>query len=124
MVLLTVEIMIAPVNSIKPKKADALPKAKRVYVQGKLYPKLQVPFREIHLASTKDFNGQIEVNEPVRVYDCSGPWGDSKIPSDINKGLLPLRHEWIYHEKMPKNIKRVGFSCKIIVPLSEGRPNM
>ena len=32
---------------------------------------------------------------PVRVYDTSGPYTDPKINIDINKGLAPLRKDWI-----------------------------
>lgn len=32
---------------------------------------------------------------PVRVYDTSGPYTDPKINVDINKGLAPLRKDWI-----------------------------
>src|SRR5207249_2220757 len=39
--------------------------------------------------------GEIEVNEPVRVYDTSGPWGDSSVTLDPVQGLPRLRREWI-----------------------------
>src|SRR5438093_9795676 len=42
-----------------------------------------VPFREISLAPTKTMSGEIEVNEPVRVYDTSGPWGDPDCRCDV-----------------------------------------
>ena len=37
------------------------------------------------------------MNEPVRVYDTSGPWGDNAVRStvDVAKGLSPLRAKWI-----------------------------
>ena len=40
-------------------------------------------------------NGEIEVNEPVRVYDTSGPWGDPSVDVDVTRGLPPLRAKWI-----------------------------
>ncbi len=40
-------------------------------------------------------SGQIEVNEPVRVYDTSGPWGDPSVDVDVARGLPPLRAKWI-----------------------------
>ena len=43
--------------------------ARKVYVPGRLFPELRVPMREIHLSPTKSFNGQMEQNLPVRVYD-------------------------------------------------------
>src|SRR5438132_6427741 len=71
------------------------PNSKRVYVSGKLHPEIHVPFREISLAPTKSMNGEIEVNEPVRVYDTSGPWGEPSVTLDPVKGLPPLRRDWI-----------------------------
>jgi phosphomethylpyrimidine synthase len=54
-----------------------------------------VPFREIALAPTKSINGEIEVNEPVLVYDTSGPWGDPDFHGDVSQGLPVLRANWI-----------------------------
>src|SRR5437667_9452115 len=73
----------------------SLPNSKKIYVAGKLHPDLRVPFREISLAPTKTMSGEIEVNEPVRVYDTSGPWGDSDFGGDVTQGLPPLRAKWI-----------------------------
>jgi phosphomethylpyrimidine synthase len=72
-----------------------LPNSKKVFVSGKLHPKIRVPFREISLAATKTMSGEIEVNEPVRVYDTSGPWGDPDFRGDVTRGLPPLRAKWI-----------------------------
>ena len=69
--------------------------SKKIYLNGKLHPDLRVPFREISLAPTKTMSGEIEVNEPVRVYDTSGPWGDPATDVDVTKGLPPLRARWI-----------------------------
>ena len=72
-----------------------LPNSRKVYVEGQLHPDIRVPFREISLAPTKTMSGEIEVNEPVRVYDTSGPWGDVDQQVDVNQGLRPLRADWI-----------------------------
>src|SRR5437667_2466029 len=72
-----------------------LPNSRRVYVGGKIHPDIRVPFREISLAPTKSMSGEIEVNEPVRVYDTSGPWGDADQDSDVTEGLPALRAKWI-----------------------------
>ncbi len=87
--------MIATKDSFEPHSSDALPNSKKVYVAGKLNPDVRVPFREISLTPTKAFNGQIEVNEPVRVYDCSGPWGDPSFHGTVEQGLPALRRDWI-----------------------------
>jgi phosphomethylpyrimidine synthase len=72
-----------------------LPNSKKVYVGGKLHSDIRVPFREISLASTKSMNGEMEMNEPVRVYDTSGPWGDPDFQGEVTQGLPPLRAKWI-----------------------------
>ena len=51
--------------------------------------------REIKLSPTKSFNGRIEENAPVRVYDCSGPWGDPDYKGTVETGLPALRKSWI-----------------------------
>jgi phosphomethylpyrimidine synthase len=76
-------------------RGDSLPNSKKVYVGGKLHPDIRVPFREISLAPTKSMNGEVEMNEPVRVYDASGPWGDPDFHGDVTQGLPPLRAKWI-----------------------------
>jgi phosphomethylpyrimidine synthase len=72
-----------------------LPASTRVYVDGKLHPSLRVPMREISLSPSKSFNGREENNEPVLVYDCSGPWGDPTFDGTVEQGLPALRREWI-----------------------------
>src|SRR6267378_5234803 len=75
--------------------SDQLPNSKKIYVSGTIHPNIRVPFREISLAPTKTMSGEIEVNEPVRVYDTSGPWGDDDVDLDVTRGLPPLRAKWI-----------------------------
>ena len=72
-----------------------LPNSRRVYVGGELHSDIRVPFREISLASTKTMSGKVEINEPVHVYDTSGPWGAPDFHGDVTKGLPPLRAKWI-----------------------------
>jgi phosphomethylpyrimidine synthase len=69
--------------------------SRKVYVSGKVHPDICVPFQEIKLAATKSMNGEVEVNEPVRVYDTSGPWRDPEFHGDVEQGLPPLRAKWI-----------------------------
>ncbi len=87
--------MIATPDSIQPRSSDALPNSRRVYLAGRLHPDLRVPFREVTLAPTHSSRGPAEPNEPVRLYDCSGPWGDPEFHGDVTKGLPALRQEWI-----------------------------
>ena len=71
-----------------------LPNSNRTYVAGKT-ANVRVPFREISLNVTKSMNGSIEVNDPVRVYETSGPWGDPTFKGDVRDGLPALRSDWI-----------------------------
>ncbi|PYJ24468.1 MAG: phosphomethylpyrimidine synthase, partial [Verrucomicrobia bacterium] len=72
-----------------------LPNSKKIYVAGKIHSDVRVPFREITLAPTKSMNGDIGANDPVRVYDTSGPWSDPDFHGDVTQGLPPLRAKWI-----------------------------
>ena len=87
--------MIATEKSFEPHSSDQLPNSTRVYVEGEIHPEVRVPMREIALSPTKAFNGRVEVNEPVRVYDTSGPWGDPAYEGDPTQGLPALRKAWI-----------------------------
>ncbi|MGH8020382.1 MAG: phosphomethylpyrimidine synthase ThiC, partial [Opitutaceae bacterium] len=87
--------MKSTTESSAPSSTAPLPASTRVYVPGKLHPEVRVPMRAIALSPTKRFDGAIEANESVRVYDCSGPWGDPSFEGDVTQGLPALRAEWI-----------------------------
>src|SRR5664279_4694661 len=87
--------MIATKESFEPHSSKQLPGSKRVYVAGKIHPDVRVPMREIELMPTKSYTDAIEKNEPVRVYDCSGPWGDPNFNGTSDEGLPALRRDWI-----------------------------
>jgi len=87
--------MIATKKSFEPHSGDALPNSKKVYMPGRRFPELRVPFREIALSATRGFNGRAEANGAVRVYDCSGPWGDEAFMGTVEQGLPALRRNWI-----------------------------
>jgi phosphomethylpyrimidine synthase len=87
--------MIATKSSFESHSSDSLPRSKKVYVPGQRFPDLRVPFREITLHPTKGFTGRLEMNDPVRVYDCSGPWGDETFLGTVEDGLPRLRRDWI-----------------------------
>jgi phosphomethylpyrimidine synthase len=70
--------------------------SKKVYVEGSR-PDIKVPMREIELSPTTGTFGE-EENQPVRVYDTSGPYTDANYLVDITKGLPSLRSTWI-HER-------------------------
>ncbi|MDA7866627.1 phosphomethylpyrimidine synthase ThiC [Verrucomicrobia bacterium] len=87
--------MIASKDSLQPSSADTLPNSTKVYINGTLNPDIRVPLREISQSPSKSLSGELEDNEPIRVYDTSGPWGDTQFEGDVEKGLPALRHEWI-----------------------------
>ncbi|WP_426457738.1 phosphomethylpyrimidine synthase ThiC [Bacillus altitudinis] len=67
--------------------------SRKVYEQGSR-PDILVPKREIALTNTVTQAGDIQ-NEPIRVYDTSGPYTDEEAHIDVTKGLKRLRSAWI-----------------------------
>jgi len=102
--------MIQPLNptdatAIKPKRKTGkskilrsvtkpFPNSNKVHVETP-GGKIQVAMREVTQAQTKDFQGVMTQNPPLRVYDTSGPYTDPKVKIDFRKGLKPIRSEWI-----------------------------
>ncbi len=75
--------------------SEVFPNSQRIYVKGKVHPDVKVPLREINLSETSHPSGRVEANEPVRIYDTSGPWGDESFSGDVEEGLPALRQDWI-----------------------------
>ncbi|UHA75922.1 phosphomethylpyrimidine synthase ThiC [Paenibacillus sp. 481] len=69
------------------------PNSRKVYKVGSR-PDIRVPEREISLAITETQAG-VQINEPLCVYDTSGPYTDLEYEVDIRRGLPELRHNWI-----------------------------
>ena len=69
------------------------PNSRKVYIQGSRSD-IQVPMREITLASTQTSTG-VEENPPILVYDTSGPYTDPEVEIDLKKGLSAIRQAWI-----------------------------
>lgn len=67
--------------------------SKKVYIKGSS-SNIKVPFREITISDTPSQFGA-EKNEPVLVYDTSGPYTDPNYKIDIRNGLPELRKNWI-----------------------------
>jgi phosphomethylpyrimidine synthase len=77
--------------------ADCLrpfPASRKVHVEGK-QPGVRVPLREVALQPTRGFDGSLEANGTVRIYDTSGPYTDPEADLDVTRGLAPLREAWI-----------------------------
>ncbi len=76
-------------DSIKP-----FPASRKVYVEGSR-PDIRVPMREIALSATTSRDGVEEPNDPITVYDTSGPYSDPDADLDMRRGLPGLRDDWI-----------------------------
>ena len=81
-------------NQVAGQTADnaKLPASKKIYIESN---GLRVPFREIALTPSRTVDGSLEENEPVRVYDTSGPWTDFDQNHNVQHGLPRHRSEWI-----------------------------
>ncbi|MCD6338619.1 MAG: phosphomethylpyrimidine synthase ThiC [Verrucomicrobia bacterium] len=97
--------------------SDKAPAGRRIYLKGRLHPHLRVPMREIPLAPTERPDGSRESNEPVRVYDTSGPWGDPNHHGDLSKGLPPIRRPWILERGDVEEYERFSPPAERGVPL-------
>ena len=75
---------------------EPLSGSKKIYVENEAKT-FKVAMRHIELTPTllREDSDEYEINEPVRVYDTSGPYTDPDIEIDLNKGLPTFRKEWI-----------------------------
>ncbi len=98
----------------EPPPAAAPPSGRKVYVAG-TRPDVRVPMREIALAPTVVHRWQDSPraappgapgdagaaapeaipNEPLLIYDTSGPYTDPAAAIDVRRGLPPLRRGWV-----------------------------
>jgi len=77
---------------------SSYPNSEKVYVRGELYPDIRVAMRKIKLYPTVKIEDGKRVeykNEPVVVYDTSGPYTDPEYKVDLNCGLPRIREKWI-----------------------------
>jgi len=78
-----------------------LPASRKTYVEtngntvNQNKHNLRVPFREIALSPSREMDGRVVENAPVRVYDTSGVWTDPGTKCDVREGLPALRRDWI-----------------------------
>ena len=85
--------MIATKDSFEPHSSEQLPASQKIFVAGTIHPDVRVPMREITVTDTKSYTGAVTPNAPVRVYDCSGPWGDPNFAGTSEVGLPALRRK-------------------------------
>jgi len=74
---------------------EPFPASKKIHVQGSS-PDVQVAMREISLSDTHVHGTEQWLpNEPLTVYDTSGPYTDPDAKLDVRQGLPSLRTPWI-----------------------------
>ena len=73
------------------------PSSEKIYIPGKIH-KINVGMRKIKILDTvtRDENGELvhKKNNPVIVYDTSGPYSDPKIPVNTQNGIPRIRESW------------------------------
>ena len=73
------------------------PASEKIYVAGKIHD-IRVGMRQINLLDTvtRDANGELvhKKNNPVIVYDTSGPYSDHKFTVNTQQGIPRIREAW------------------------------
>ncbi|MCD8446982.1 phosphomethylpyrimidine synthase ThiC [Tenacibaculum finnmarkense] len=72
------------------------PNSQKIYVNGTIHPQIKVAMRQISLSETVDSMTKKKTpNEPVTVYDTSGPYTDPSKEIDVHAGIERIREPWI-----------------------------
>ncbi|MBE7652944.1 phosphomethylpyrimidine synthase ThiC [Tenacibaculum finnmarkense genomovar finnmarkense] len=72
------------------------PNSQKIYVNGTIHPQIKVAMRQISLSDTVDSMTKKKTpNEPVTVYDTSGPYTDPSKEIDVHAGIERIREPWI-----------------------------
>ncbi len=72
------------------------PNSTKIYVAGKIHPQIRVAMREIKLNDTIDsLTKKRTPNQPITVYDTSGPYTDPSQNINVHNGISRIREEWI-----------------------------
>lgn len=98
---------------------EPLTGSKKIYVENESKT-FKVAMRHVELTPTllRENSDEYEINDPVRVYDTSGPYTDPDIAIDLNKGLPPFRKEWI--ESRSDTVQLENFSSDFTRERLEG----
>ncbi|WP_259396803.1 phosphomethylpyrimidine synthase ThiC [Psychromonas sp. SR45-3] len=77
---------------------ESYPNSEKIFIDGDIHP-IKVAMRQIHQTDTfvggSEENPIYEKNEPIPVYDTSGPYTDPNTKIDVHAGLPKLRKSWI-----------------------------
>ncbi|MCC8175692.1 MAG: phosphomethylpyrimidine synthase ThiC [Bacteroidales bacterium] len=80
-------------------EVSSYPGSEKIYVQGEIFPEVNVAMRRINLTPTAKIDAEgkrtLRENAPVTVYDTSGVYTDPAVAVDINEGLPRMREQWI-----------------------------
>lgn len=79
-------------------KKEYFAKPEKVYLQGEMFPFIRVGMRKVNLTPTVNIVDGEKVttpNDPVLIYDTSGPFTDPDITVDLKKGIERIREPWI-----------------------------
>jgi phosphomethylpyrimidine synthase len=78
---------------------EPFPGSEKIYVNGEIHKDIRVAMRQINLTDSEAMftKGEFikEKNEPVVVYDTSGPFTDPSIEIDVKHGVPAIRQAWI-----------------------------
>jgi len=96
-------------NSLNPEITKAFPASRKIYVPG-TQAGVRVAMREISQTPTRNVP-----NQPIRVYDTSGPYTDPDAAIDLQRGLPPLRQSWINARGRAGNVSQMHYARQGIV---------
>lgn len=86
------------------------PNSKKVYVEGE-QAGVRVGMREITLSDSfiggTEENPVFEKNDPIRVYDTSGPYTEPGFELNVRKGLPKYREQWILERDDTEELESV-----------------
>ena len=76
-----------------------------------MFPDIRVGMTKVNLTPTvtidKEGKKHFEKNDPVYIYDTSGPFSDPKIKVDLKKGLPRIRQQWILDRNDTEQLQEV-----------------
>ena len=99
--------MIATKDSFEPHSSEALPDIPpRFTSRAKFIPTCACRCARSQSRPRRSYTGAIEPNAPVRVYDCSGPWGDPNFTGTSEEGLPALAREMDSRARRRGGIRR------------------
>ena len=83
---------LATLSTVNKAFVKSLPNSSKIFVQGSR-DDILVPMRQIKLTDT--IGDLAEKNEPIHVYDTSGPYTDPTKSINFRDGIESLRTNWI-----------------------------